>query len=132
MSSSTERVREAVWVGPLRTRSSSVPPIVRARSNSRSQRPRHEERIARSRETPARLSATSAQKLLTRALLPTPASPATSTSRPDPPHTSERHAFEHSELGLPLEQVRPRRNGHSWIVIARPTQCKWWQSRLMD
>ena len=37
-------------------------------------------------------SAASAQKLRTSALLPTPASPATSTRRPDPAHTSEKDA----------------------------------------
>ena len=89
-SSATSDSARLYGFGPLRTRSSRVPPIVRATSTN-GPSGRGMKSGSHAPVTTRVLSATPAQKLLTRALLPTPASPATSTRRPDPAHTSERN-----------------------------------------
>ena len=118
-----ERVRKAVRVrtaaNEVVERSADRPRDV----DERSQRPRHEERVARSREH---------RRALRHLRAETPQESALADARLacDEHETSGPCAYlgeatlEHGKLVLPLEQVRLRRSSHSWIVIARPTECK--------
>ena len=124
-----ERVREAVRIrtaaNEVVERSADRPREV----DERSQRPRHEERIARSREHMRALRHLRAETPHESALAdPRLACDEHETSGPCAYLGEGR--LEYGELGLPLEQVRPHRSGHSWIVIARPTQRKCREQRL--